>query len=350
MNSAQVIGRVGSLAVALGVGAAVFTGSGVAWATEDSDGGASTPSAAAPDSSDQTEADGEGTGGQDPDETDDDEAEAEAGEEEEEEADIDDAGVGTGADIETETETGTGDVEATDELPEGDTTTTAPAPRDDDVPAEPVRADARTEPKRAVLRPDAVVATAEPVESEPGRRQGLPQSAETVTEITDSTVLQQHSVSPAMMTTTVRTPEVPSWRPWPTAYDLRTVVTYVADLAGSFIKALLQPFAAKPSAPSANPTEWALLAWIRREFFNQRPTLIENPLPHTQSLTDDGDVIVTGAVGFEDRDGDPLTYTVVGRPLNGGVVQVDQQGDFVYRPMNAMPAVGGTDSFTVVVS
>ena len=38
MNAAQFVGRVGSLAVALGVGAAVLTGTGVAWASEDSDG------------------------------------------------------------------------------------------------------------------------------------------------------------------------------------------------------------------------------------------------------------------------------------------------------------------------
>ncbi|MEC9324956.1 MAG: glycoside hydrolase family 1 protein, partial [Actinomycetota bacterium] len=43
MNAAQFVGRVGGLAVALGVGAAVLTGTGVAWASEDSDG----PAAAA---------------------------------------------------------------------------------------------------------------------------------------------------------------------------------------------------------------------------------------------------------------------------------------------------------------
>ena len=53
----------------------------------------------------------------------------------------------------------------------------------------------------------------------------------------------------------------------------------------------------------------------------------------------------------QDRDGDPLTYTVVGRPSNGGVVVIDQNtGNFAYRPMNAMAATGGTDTFTVVVS
>ena len=65
---------------------------------------------------------------------------------------------------------------------------------------------------------------------------------------------------------------------------------------------------------------------MRREFFNETPDVVENPLPYTQSLDVDGDVTVTGNVGAEDSDGDALTYTVVGRPLNGGTVQIDQDG------------------------
>jgi beta-galactosidase len=60
--------------------------------------------------------------------------------------------------------------------------------------------------------------------------------------------------------------------------------------------------------------------------------------------------LITGNIGATDPDGDPLTYTVIGRPLNSGTVEVDEDGNFTYRPMNAMAAVGGTDQFTVVVS
>ena len=35
-------------------------------------------------------------------------------------------------------------------------------------------------------------------------------------------------------------------------------------------------------------------------------------------MNHDGDVVVTGNVGAVDPDGDPLTYTVIGRPHNGG--------------------------------
>src|SRR6185312_13768306 len=88
----------------------------------------------------------------------------------------------------------------------------------------------------------------------------------------------------------------------------------------------------------------------RREFLNESPTLTYNPLQNTQSLDDGGDVVVNGRVDVSDPDQEPHTYTVVGRPHDGGTVEIDEDGNFTYRPMNAMAAVGGTDQFTVVVS
>jgi beta-galactosidase len=142
----------------------------------------------------------------------------------------------------------------------------------------------------------------------------------------------------------VTPPAVPSLRPWPTAFDPGTVVTYVGGLVSSVVSAVLSPFAAgAPTPPADPPGLWTLLAWVRRELFNESPRI--NPVinPQTNGL-------ITGNVGATDPDGDPLTYTVVGRPHNGGTVEIDADGNFTYRPMNAMAAVGGTDSFTVVVS
>ena len=138
-------------------------------------------------------------------------------------------------------------------------------------------------------------------------------------------------------------PVVPSLRPWPTAFDPVTAVTYVAGLVTSFVSAVLSPFAAGLPALPADPSPWALLAWVRRELFNGSPT--HHPGGQPADETD-----ITGNVGAVDPEGDPLTYTVIGRPQNGGTVEIDQAGNFTYRPMNAMAAVGGTDQFTVVVS
>ncbi|MDT5285306.1 MAG: beta-galactosidase, partial [Mycobacterium sp.] len=145
------------------------------------------------------------------------------------------------------------------------------------------------------------------------------------------------------VTTAVTEPVVPSLRPWPTAFDPVTVVTYVSGLVTGFVNALLSPFASGLPALPTDPSPWALLAWVRRELFNGSPSITPVVNPQTNGL-------ITGNIGAVDADGDQLTYTVIGRPLNGGTLEVDEDGNFTYRPMNAMAAVGGTDQFTVVVS
>lgn len=126
-----------------------------------------------------------------------------------------------------------------------------------------------------------------------------------------------------------------------------TTVRYVANLVRSVVGAVLSPFAAGlPAGPTGPPSLWAVLAFVRREFFNGGPRI-----DYSGQTTQTSTGLVTGNVGATDPDGDPLAYTVIGRPANGGTVVIDQDtGNFVYRPMNAMAATGGTDSFTVVVS
>lgn len=155
---------------------------------------------------------------------------------------------------------------------------------------------------------------------------------------------------PEVVPTALTPPAVPSLRLWPTAYDPVTAITYVVDIVSSLVNAVLSPFAAGlPAPPSGPPTLWTLLAWVRREFFNSSPTIAYNPVHNSQGVDENGDVVITGDIDAADVDGDPLRYTVIGRPLNGGVVEIADDGTFTYRPMNAMAAVGGFDQFTVVV-
>jgi beta-galactosidase len=146
--------------------------------------------------------------------------------------------------------------------------------------------------------------------------------------------------------------EVPPARPSPPPSEpVETATSYLTGLVSSVVNAVLSPFATDaPAPPPEAPALWTLLAWVRREFFNESPTITYNPVLNTQSLNADGDVVVTGNIGAVDADGDPLAYTVIGRPLNGGTVQIDEDGTFTYRPLNAMAATGGTDFFTAVVS
>ncbi|WP_349270792.1 6-phospho-beta-galactosidase [Mycolicibacterium parafortuitum] len=330
MNSAQFVGRVGGLAVALGVGAAALTGAGVAWAQEGSDASAASAASSAESSTGRTSsaekraegpvkpsrdrstgrgADGEGSAGADRDTDDGRQDTADSG---------DAAAAATGADS----------------------------------GGEPVRARKPRLPVRAGQdSPETESDTGSAAGSQAADTHldsAAPAAGGTESAARDTTAPESPAASTAS-TAVVDPPRVPSWRAYPTAHDPGTVVTWAVDLVHSFFEAVLQPFAAGAPRPPADPSVWGLLAWVRRELFNASPTATANPLPYTQSLVD-GDVLITGNVGVVDPDDDPLTYTVIGRPHNGGTVTVDADGNFVYRAMNAMAAVGGTDVFTVAVS
>lgn len=302
------VGRVGGLAVALGVGVAVATGYGCgqAWAdTSGAPGGSSSESAS----------------------------------------------------------TTTSDSTAT-EQPKGSDTTASPSPestasqtptsvvvstggantsvesKDDEPATKPTK---KPKPKAKVSAPTAEVDGAE-VKVDTASKAAVDTDTSEVDKPASSFAAQTMSAATELSTAAIATPNVASLRPWPTAYDPATVVTYVGGLVSSVVKAVLDPFAAgAPAGPAQPPTVWTLLAWVRRELFNGTPTI--HPVLNPQS-----NGLVTGNLGAVDPDGDPLTYTVVGTPHNGGTVEVDQNGNFTYRPMNAMLAVGGTDQFTVVVS
>ncbi len=169
-----------------------------------------------------------------------------------------------------------------------------------------------------------------------------------ITEVAITSFAAQASSPNAAVISSWNAPAFPSLRLWPTAFDPATAITYVTGIVFNLVNAVLAPFTAGlPAPPSGPPTVWTLLAWVRRELFNFTPHVSAELPPYTQSLVD-GEVVITGNVGITDPDGDPMFYTVVGRPLNGGVVDVDADGNFTSRPMNALAAVGGWDSFIVV--
>ncbi|MFN8227055.1 MAG: Ig-like domain-containing protein [Mycobacterium sp.] len=105
----------------------------------------------------------------------------------------------------------------------------------------------------------------------------------------------------------------------------------------------------QPAVPYQQGTLEGLLALIAREieytFFNKRPTVTYDSSLTVQ--TDAGQV--TGAVKGTDADGDALTYSVVSGPTKG-VVTVAADGSFTYTPYAELAATGGTDSFLVKVS
>ena len=343
MNAAGYVGRVGGLAVALGVGAAIVTGygSGVAWADTPSSSESSSEStneggADATESETKSDTAADTDAAADVDTDDRCRGRRRRGRRDRADADVDDE---TDVDADVDDETGA-QPEADDEAEPAEAEPDPDAAQDSEDAGDSARiseeSDDEPGPTADVNATEVRVAADEPTDSE-------------TVPLSSFAARTMSSTESAEVSTTVAPPAVPSLRLWPTAFDPTTAVTYVAGIVSSLVNAVLSPFAAGvPALPADPPTLWTLLAWVRREFFNSSPTIAYNPGENSQSLVD-GDVLITGNVGAADADDDQLTYTVIGRPLNGGVVTVDDEGNFTYRPMNAMAAVGGTDSFVVVV-
>lgn len=100
-----------------------------------------------------------------------------------------------------------------------------------------------------------------------------------------------------------------------------------------------------PTTPVEPPLLWALVEWVRRQtqhtLLNHRPTLGYDPTETSQS-----NGVVTGDLNGDDAEGDPLTYTVTQDPTHGTVV-VRPDGTFTYTPHGApVPQ----DTFKVTVS
>ena len=104
-----------------------------------------------------------------------------------------------------------------------------------------------------------------------------------------------------------------------------------------------------PAAPVQPPLLWGLLEWARRQiqhmFFNQAPTISYNPVLNSQTL----DGVVTGDLRAVDPDGDPVTLSVVEAPEYGTVV-INRDGTFTYTPDPEFARTGGTDEFTVMAA
>ena len=114
--------------------------------------------------------------------------------------------------------------------------------------------------------------------------------------------------------------------------------------AAGLLSGLLNPglVGGGPSAPVDTPVLWAVLAFVRRQFVNQAPTL--NPTP---TGTDPNTGQVYGNVGPADADGDPVSVSVVSNPDHGAVEIDSATGDYVYTPT---AGYSGTDTFTVAVT
>ena len=121
----------------------------------------------------------------------------------------------------------------------------------------------------------------------------------------------------------------------------------VAVLLNTVVTKLLDPFLAPaPNTPDPlTPVVWAVLAFVRRNFFNEAPTVSYNPTTTVQTGQ-----TVTGNVGASDAEGDTLTHIVTKGPEHGTLTIDQATGNFTYTPDDIDYDAAQLDSFTVSVT
>jgi Tol biopolymer transport system component len=126
-----------------------------------------------------------------------------------------------------------------------------------------------------------------------------------------------------------------------------TPVTGVVGFLNTVVTNLLKPFLAPaPSTPEpVTPAVWAVLAWVRRNLFNQSPTIAYNPTTTVQTGQ-----TVTGNIGATDPENDALSYKVTQAPQHGTLTIDQATGDFTYTPDDINYNAAQEDSFTVSVT
>lgn len=124
-------------------------------------------------------------------------------------------------------------------------------------------------------------------------------------------------------------------------------VVGIVGFLNNVVSTLLTPFLAPaPSTPEPfTPVIWAVLAYVRRSFFNEAPSVAYDPTTTVQTGQ-----TVTGNVGATDPEGDALTYTVTQGPQHGTLTVDQATGNFSYTPDDINYTAAQTDSFTVSVT
>lgn len=386
LGSARYIGRVGALAIALGVGTAVATGHGVAWAepsdsgstsgsTDSSSSGSAGPSTSGPSSNDAS------TGSTPTDTT-----LASAGS----------SGSTTTTSGSTTSSAGTAPkttVSAQTTTSTADTTTPTTTDADADIskdPTDPVVTEpvvtnpADTDDAGAIDPPPVVEPPTDSAPVPPTDPPAAPGGSDTPPPAADSARLANSVSTPGpAFGKMARTTAGPDVQPalddsQPAADTARTLAVATNDspttmatfataaVAPALPSSLTAPVTVRsiisdvlrwfglpplatdspiPATPVPPPLEalWFFVRRVEYTFFNDMPTAT-----HTVDPQNPRTGVITGRIVGADTDGDALTYTVTTQPSNGTVV-VDGQGNYIYTPDEDTAENGGTDTFTVTI-
>jgi len=386
MSSARYIGRVGALAVALGIGAAVANSPGLAYAEPGStsagtasDSSSPTGSSAATDPTPDSDADSPSnpSGGTPP-----------------------ETSVSSSGGVHTSTHGG-GSTPATEGRDDKDAQDADDTGAPDDAASESDRDLAKTSKKKgsserraATPEPPRAAVSTPGIEASSKRRDAAAATIDAVDDVVRPTARRATSAAAVMAAPAIKTASVTQIQsavqpPAPKS----PVPDAVTGLLSSLIGAL--GFASSstpgPTPPPESPLSWAMLAYARSKADRESSLITSSRIadtsggevtttlaleqapmsmpmaaaavPNSAPVAGDPVVglpaaatgVVTGSVGVTDPDGNALTYNVSGQPA-GGKVAVDSLGGFVYTPTQAARLRAGAtagpdgDAFSVTVS
>ncbi|WP_370333202.1 CocE/NonD family hydrolase [Mycolicibacterium hippocampi] len=331
MSAARYIGRVGGLAVAFGVGTAVFTGHGVAAAEPASGGSESNTSSQGADDSGGSSATASERKRSDRDSAATDASDADAEADTADDADPDDA----------------------------DPDDAAPDDVDADAADEPDLAEAPAADPTETGDSD-LDAQHEPVSSGSGSGKRSRDNSETAAQnVAETTATEQAEAwlsspkatagrAPAE-TTPVAQPTLTTTAVPPTTGDSTESTsqpTAPVNAVFQLVNGVLNPFAEDgPSVPpTGTPLEWAMAAAARRDQLVASGPISVSP---TFEFTNG---VIYGDVGATDSRDRPLIYTLVDDPDQGGKVTLNTDGTFSFLPDLSVVDSRGIEQSTVMVS
>lgn len=200
-----------------------------------------------------------------------------------------------------------------------------------------------------VERSDGSEGTTPTVESAPAKLAVAVSAAPERARVTPSTAASTATAKANPLAVAVVTQDAtpaPSMSTIP-AGPIETLLLAPTRIVVGLLGLLAGPLAGSPLNPiSPAPVFELLIAFYRRIdnfLFNATPTAN----PRQTGQTSPGG-IVSGSLNAVDPNGDPLTYTVTAQPTSGSVV-VNADGTYVYTPRGGVEQAGVTDSFTVVI-
>jgi ABC-2 type transport system ATP-binding protein len=344
MGASRYIGRIGGLAVVLGVGTAVFTGYGVAWAEPGSGSASSTGTQTSAGAGSTTTSTSDSPG----------------------------AAVSKGRAKHSPWASGrAGTVHAYQSIPTANTSAPG-ASSDARAASSPSSSPIATTGKTTVAdgtshkpwgsgrsRSAAADVAANSPGSPPATNKVASSGTVVVTEVvakTPPTRPPPSDLSAAMSptTTTVSSPPVTAnalVTMQPARPSAATPPPGFSTIVASVINEVLNPFAGNaPAAPGDPPTTWMLLAAVRRETVS--PALVPaNPITVNPTLTF-SDGIIDGSANATDASGLSLAYTIVSVPSQGGKITYipeEAAGNFTYLP-DASVLTSGTEQFSELVN